>query len=1024
MMLVLTAACLSAQNANVSGQVKDPTNSVVPSATITVLNKDTGSKRIAITNSEGIYSVVGVIPGRYVILAAAQGFQTTRHDDIILEVAQNARFDFQLTVGATEQTVTVTAEPPIVNRTDASVSTVVDRRFVENLPLNGRSFQSLMLLTPGVVTTNPQVSAAQPGYYGEMSVNGQRAESNQYIVDGVSANNGNYIYGYQTAGSAGALPSYTTLGTTQSLVSIDALQEFRVLTSTYSAEYGRSPGGQFTFLTRSGTNQWHGTAYDYIRNDAFDANDWFNNFYQRPRPAQHQNDFGGTSGGSILKDRTFFFVSYEGLRLRQPLNAIVRYVPSLALRAQAPAALQPALNAFPKPNGADFPDGLSEYILTDSLPSHVNSTSVRLDHNFGSKLTLFFRFSDSPSESTTRSGTQLQPIKFTPQSFTWGANGLLTPVITNEFRLALSRNSGGYETIIDDIGGAQPTDLLKQQGIDIKVHPTAYVFVGLYFARSSFGVTQNTAGQSQRQWNLSDSLSWTHGRNQFKFGANYLRTASALRRTDPYIYVLFADQNEVLANKGYQGATILFGKTTPVYESLGAFVHDECRVSSRLALSMGLRWEINPAPHVTSGLLPYAISGNVYDPSSLGLAPQGEGWYKTAYLNFAPRLGLSYVARGGAGRETVLRAGGGVFFDTGTNVRNGSFDSSPGITYTKYYGPAYGTPNPSFPLTPEQINVNLADSFKPPYGTLYGYDRHMQLPYTLQWNVSLQQALGSPQAITLSYVGAVGRRLLSLTSFNVAKLNPDFTYVTMYRTGLTSDYHAFQAQFQRSLSHGLQALASYTWSHSIDYGSLTNTLPSRRGDSDFDLRQNFNTAVTYQLPGRYTNPVARALLQHWGLDGRFTLRSGFPVSLNGTSQIDPSTGQSFNPGLDLVPGVPVYVDNPNVAGGRLINPAAFKAPAGSLNGTAPRNFARGFGATQLDVVLRREFQIAERFRLQFRAEAFNVANHPNFGRVNPTLGNPLFGQAISMLNSSLGGQSSLYQQGGPRSMQLALKLVF
>ena len=283
----------------------------------------------------------------------APGFSTAVSTPITLNVAQNAVLDFKMQVGSEDQTVNVDASGLTINTTDASVSTVIDRKFVENIPLNGRSFQDLISLTPGVVTQSPQAFSSL-GANGDFSVNGQRTESNYYMVDGVSANTsaGN-AFGSASAANGGTVPGATALGTTQSLLSVDALQEFRVESSTYSAEYGRSPGGQFSFVTRSGTNDLHGSAFDYLRNNVFDANDWFNDYYGRPATALRQNDFGGTIGGRVLlpklyngKDKAFFFVSYEGLRVTQPQGATVQYVPDSTLRQAAAPALQPIVNAI------------------------------------------------------------------------------------------------------------------------------------------------------------------------------------------------------------------------------------------------------------------------------------------------------------------------------------------------------------------------------------------------------------------------------------------------------------------------------------------------------------------------------------------------------------------------------------------------------------------------------------------------------------------------------------------------------
>jgi hypothetical protein len=311
------------------------------------------------------------------------------------------------------------------------------------------------------------------------------------------------------------------------------------------------------------------------------------------------------------------------------------------------------------------------------------------------------------------------------------------------------------------------------------------------------------------------------------------------------------------------------------------------------------------------------------------------------------------------------------------------------------------------------------------------------LPYTLQWNVSLQQALSKTQALTLSYVGSHAAKLLAETQYSGAALNnPNIENLFINGNRFTSDYDALQVQFQRSLSQGLTALASYNWSHCIDYGSTDISLGYgySRGNCDFDVRQSFSSALSYSLQGVFRNRIARAMLSHWGFDDRFTLRSSFPVTLLGSQIVDAATGQISYTGLNSVPRQPMYIYGSECAevydnglkcpGGRAINPKAFALPASGDYGDAGRNSARGFGAWQMDMTVRRDFPIYERLKLQFRAEAFNIFNHPNFGFVDPFFGDATFGQATGTLASTLGVLSPLYQTGAPRSLQFALKLTF
>jgi hypothetical protein len=334
------------------------------------------------------------------------------------------------------------------------------------------------------------------------------------------------------------------------------------------------------------------------------------------------------------------------------------------------------------------------------------------------------------------------------------------------------------------------------------------------------------------------------------------------------------------------------------------------------------------------------------------------------------------------------------------------------------------------PFTAEQLD--FAPSSAPPYtsSTIYAFPAHLQLPYTLQWNVGLEQSFGPNQSLTLSYVAANGRRLPAEQSLSLGALNPDFGAVVYLQSGVTSNYQALQAQFQRRLSGGIQALASYTWSHSIDFGSTYSSLPLMRGNSDFDVRNNLSGALGWDLPQPNRDRAARLLLNRWGLDGRIGLRTGFPVTLNGSLLTDPATGNQYYSGVDLVPGRPLYLYGPQYPGHRAINGGpsasnpAFVAPRGSAVGNAPRNTVRGFGMAQVNLAARREFRFSEQAKLQFRAEAFNVLNHPNFGYIDRYLQDAAFGTATQMLNQSLATMASQYQQGGPRSMQFTLMVLF
>jgi hypothetical protein len=328
------------------------------------------------------------------------------------------------------------------------------------------------------------------------------------------------------------------------------------------------------------------------------------------------------------------------------------------------------------------------------------------------------------------------------------------------------------------------------------------------------------------------------------------------------------------------------------------------------------------------------------------------------------------------------------------------------------------------PYTSSQLNVPVLVT--PPYtgGVVTAFPQHLQLPYTLEWNVSLQQALGSRQAMTISYVAAEGRRLMGLQQKSIGALNPNFGSIQYFSSGVTSNYQALQLQFQRSVAKGLQVLASYTWSHDIDFGSQSATLVLQRGNADFDVRHNLQGAVSWELPAVASSRPAAELVKNWGADLRMIARTAYPVTLGGATLVNPATGAIYGGGLNVVPSVPSYLYGPMYPGGRIINPAAFSLPATGIEGNAPRNFVRGFGATQANLAIRRDFPLHKDLVIHLRAETFNLLNHPIFGYIDPTYSDATFGQATQTLNASLGTMASQYQQGGPRSMQFALRLTF
>jgi len=1048
LLLSLYPCALPAQttNGSITGRVTDPSKAIIADAKVAAVNTGTNFRYETATNGAGEYTLANLPPGTYQIDVEKSGFKKLIRPDVTLHVQDALAIDFEMVVGSLSDSITVQAGAPLVNTTSATVSTLVDQTFVENIPLNGRSFQTLIMLTPGVVVTPTSFDDQ-----GQFSVNGQRADANYFTVDGVSANFGVTGYPPLVQSAGGALPALTALGGTNSLVSVDAMQEFRVQTSSFAPEFGRTPGGQISVVTRSGSNQFHGAAFEYFRNDVLDANDWFSNRDHLPKPAERQNDFGGVFGGPIVKDRLFFFLSYEGLRLRQPATQET-VVPDTASRQQAPSTMQPYLNAFPIPNGAELGKGTAQFNGSYSNPSSLDAGSVRVDYAINRKLSLFGRYNHSPSSTTVRNPfgalSSTQSLDTSVHTFTVGLTHLISPTISNEIRANYSNDRVKSTYGSDSFGGAVPlTDAqMYPSGVSPAIGLFEFDVVGVgELANGRYGTDE------QRQVNLVDNLLWSKNNHELKFGVDYrwLAPFSSLST-----YAQFAEFSGVTAcaaqpcteKAGYalSGAAV-FAETYATQtaallaRNYSFYGQDTWKLSPRLTLTYGLRWDINPAlkgKNLEND--PFTVIG-LNDPATMTLAPRGTSLYNTTYGNLAPRIGLAYQLDNQSGWGAVLRGGFGIFYDMGYGSLGGASGYFP-FTATKVI-PGSSCPGGfvgvCFPLTAAQAAPPVLTT-SPPVPNIITTYPNLKTPRTYEWNVAVEQSLGRSQSVSFTYIGAIGRDLLRSTElFNP---NKEFQAVNVTDNLATSDYHALQVRFQRRLSRGLQALASYTFSHSIDtastdaFATYLNTPTSiadpkiDRGNSDFDIRHSFTAGVTYALPTPQWDKFARTTLGGWSVDMFVLARSAPPVDVTGALTIINGTALRYRP--NVVPGQPWELFGSQYAGGKIFNKAAFAPAPKGEQGDFGRNVLRGFGATQADVAFQRQFPLKEQLNLRFRAEFFNIFNHPNFGPPTNTLTSSLFGHSTQTLASSLGsggangGFNPLYQIGGPRSIQLALKLTF
>lgn len=1045
-MFLLTGMPTFAQisTASLMGLVQDSSAAAIPDANVKLINTQTGTENDSETGGDGSFILSGVLPGAYTLQINRTGFATTQLNGINLNVGDTKNLLIRLKIGSVAESVTVDASGLTLNSTDAAVSTVVDRRFVGTIPLNGRSFQDLISMTPGVVTQSPQAAGQGGDTDGDFSVNGQRPDSNSFYVDGVSANiNSGLTNGHSSVASTGSTGGSTALGTTQSLVSVDALQEFRVLSSTYSAEYGRTPGGQFSFLTRSATNTIHGSLYTYWRGSVFDALDWFTpniNTFGSYRYFS-QNDFGGTLGMPIKlrsrsdgHDKTFLFLSQEGLLLTQPTPPTYEYVPSIAVRQEAKTTPS-FLDYFPYPGSTtDIPDasgkpsGLSflVYFGSDSLPALLNSTNVRLDHTFSPKFSTFVRYGDTPSYSQAVQISSLTTSRMRTRTFTLGASAQLSNRMNDDFRLGFNSSKSSTNTKTSpygNYGDYSVSAFNKLVGMP-DIHSLAKTEIFLHIAGvGDSEINTDVATGSLGQWNLRNTFTLQAANHVFKFGIDHRHIDSTIHPSPLSVQADFFSRQSMVNGIASDIVVTRNEPASPTLDQFSAFAQDEWRASPSLTLSLGLRWEVNPPPKGRHGMDAYTAIGDTSSPATLKLAPRGTPLWHTSWFNLAPRFGAAWMVDARPDKELIVRAGGGIFFDTGDQPSLQAYTAA-GFTSSAYFKSA------ALPVTPAQLSFATIPA--PPFtnSTVFAFPSHLQLPYSTQWDIALEKALGKNQSFTISYVGAHGARLLQEQRRNISSLNPNFGDLSFFSGGVTSNYQSLQAKFQRSISHGVQALASYTWAHTLDYGSTDPAYPLTYGNSDLDVRHNLEAALSWDMPKLTQNTFVKYVLGNWGLDGRLIARSGYPVTLLGNLFSDPVTGRRYYNGVDFIPSRPLYLYGSSYPGGRMINGGpdatypAFVLPEGEAPGNAARNSVRGFNALQTNFAIRRDMPIYDRLTIQLRAETFNVFNHPNFGYVDPSLDDRLFGQATKMLNQSFGPTGSLYQQGGPRSVQFSFKLIF
>ncbi len=975
---VLAAAHAAAQRyGDLYGRVADTSEGGISGASVTVVNQDTGFRRTTTTQTGGIYAVAALRPGPYKITVRKDGFRIVVRMDVPVE-GPITRADFTLPVGSVEETITVYGNSPALERPDASTATFLDRGDIERLPLNGRGLLTLFEFTPGA-----NVTPATRGEAGQFSATGQRANTNYFTVDGVSANTGVTAGGLPAQSTGGALPALSSFGSFDSVIALDAIQDLRVTSSTSAAEFGRLAGANVAVNSRSGTNELHGALTYRTRNELLNANDWFaNQAGYGPLPLR-VHDLAGSAGGPVSRNHTFFFLSYERMSLRQPY-VWRQPVPSSSLRDSAATWARPVLQLFPEPSEGNLSNGVGAWIGRTVRPAGLHAGSARIDQAIGSRISVFGRYSDSPSDNEF-GRLAVNRLDLRVRSLTLGLN---------------ARPGAGWALDTRANESQANADSVWHAGCALE--PMATVFLNAptpcdYFVRFSIsGVAQLVSGREgirrQRQFQFVQSASWRRGPNTATLGLDH-RRITAIRRDYSGALGVIADNIADLDDKrNLWIATSLPQRASTEVNETSLWVEDVWQPWRWLTLTAGVRWEFSPAP---------VAAVNFWVPSTNNLSElQTHKLWPDVYDNFAPRLGLALrLARDGS---TVLRLGGGLYYDSSLSIATDALNGGP-LSITNFS-------SARFAPFPAQLS--------------YGFWPDLRLPWVKQWNFSLEHAFTANDTASIAYVGSAGRHLIRREVQTASTTGT--TWVALTSNHGDSDYHALQLQYRRRMSRHLEGLMSYAWSHSIDNDSSDSYLvwggsgPIDRGSSDFDVRHSFSGALTYE--------AARAL-GGWALDGVFRARSGFPITVQESEEfIGIALTNAFRP--DWVYGQPLWIPDGGAPGGRRLNAAAFSSAPQATQGTLGRNVISGFGMWQLDLAVRREFRWTERRRIQLRIEAFNLLNHTNFADPTPYRNSAVFGQSTSMLNLMLGsgspgsGLAPILQAGGPRSLQGSLRFRF
>ena len=1045
-----SAAFCQSFRGSIRGKVVDPSGSAISGATVTAKNIGTGIERKVTTGDDGGYVLAELPAGTYTVTAQSAGLSPAAQN-VVVNIGLDTTADFDLTrVEKRQEQVTVTEEAPVIETTRDVLGEVVERQLVSELPLNGRDFGKLVALTPGT-TVDPSGVAGTQGGFGQFNVNGNRDRSNNYTLDGTDNNDPFFNNSALNQTGIGGAPA--------SLLPIEAIQEFN-LESQFAAEYGRNSGSVVNIVTRSGTNQFHGSAFEFFRNSALDARNFFNT---EPRKTVFQNNnFGAAFGGPIVKEKTFFFGAYEGQRERVGSDFLL-LVPTRDEISRA-RAIADGINGGVINPGLDAVMAFYPQSDTNTLPGVThdkndgNNFIVKLDQNVSNTELVTGRYAFSQSDQVFPFGSpggfgtgsrlpdfaQTSPARV--QVLSVSLLSTLRPSLINEVRFGYSR----YRTSFSSLNANYDP---VANGLNLgtgKLGLPEFDFTGIEnLGAIGFSVPR---GRTSQTYQILDNVTWLRGKHAVKFGGEFRRAAienfndNLERGIFQFTAGIGLDPDPIvdsLANF-YTGGSqddcfcsfilVDTGNTqrTTYTNGFSFFAQDDYRLASNFTLNLGLRWEyFGPMSEKNNLLSNLAPDGTLAMVGTHGL----DGVYQRDLNNFGPRLGFAWSVL----KNTVVRAGYGVFYDyVPQHLFIANFTTSAGIA-TNPVGPKPVLPmnfdssafngtngDPSIPI----MTVNTDGPF-----SIFTTPRSFPNPYTQNWNFNIQQKFAANASFEVGYVGSKGTHLVRLTDANEPDAdgtppNPNFGTVDVLTPISSSTYHALQTTLRVQSEHRVSGFASYNWSKSLDDASDgidfapgvafpqdPGNLRAEHGPSSFDTRHRFTAAINYALP---TWQALGKIGSGWELNWIISLQSGRPIPI--VTANDTSGRFYFNQRPNVVPGVNPIHSNWSPTTGYL-NLNAFSQPDFGTFGDLGRNSVYGPGYKNLDFSVGKNTSLTERVELQLRAEFFNILNHPNFAQPNHNIVPGLSGGEITQTpdvaqtNPGLGG-------GGPRVIQLAAKIVF